>query len=502
MSCERSSCESVFAPARRGSSGAGNAARNCSSKKCANGPCPTSWSRPAIRSVSTTRPSDGTGSPGASSASDTRSDGYSDRAHRPASCMTPRPCVNRECSAVGNTQRALWSWLIRRRRWTHAVSRRSSSATSSAWRPAARASSGARRLVSSTYPWIGSLMRLTDANGRRRPARAPRPSLRCSTSRGYRAGPPPGRGTRTSGRARGSRARGSRAVVSFRILRHVPPSTRYWTSNERRPAVRFWSLHVGSRPRVRDRRPGAGDGHVPAHGARVVARVREHDGGPRRPVARTRDAYADVVVAGAHHQRAVRRALLPHRVQVRGRLAAPRVARHADRLAPRVVLDPVDAELVAEIGARRAVRQDALRRHARGALPGDGGEAAVAAVRDEARGGPVPVHPRQDLRLHVGRGACARDGGEDGEHRGHGERGGERHGQAAAPRRACGGGARDGGFDGVGLPWSGGLAGPRTPQVSGFSLPDDSRSRLTRRRSARPPGRASRPRRPAAPAAR
>ena len=34
------------APGRRGSAGASNAARTWSSKKWANGPCPTSWSRP------------------------------------------------------------------------------------------------------------------------------------------------------------------------------------------------------------------------------------------------------------------------------------------------------------------------------------------------------------------------------------------------------------------------------------------------------------------------
>ena len=55
--------------------------------------------------------------------------------------MTPRPWVNRECSAVGKTHRALWSWLIRRSRWSQAVSRRSSSATSSSGSPAADASS-------------------------------------------------------------------------------------------------------------------------------------------------------------------------------------------------------------------------------------------------------------------------------------------------------------------------------------------------------------------------
>ena len=75
--------------------------------------------------------------PGASAGSAAGSEGSSARAHSPASCMTPRPWVNRECSAVGKTQRALWSWLIRRSRWSQAVSRRSSSATSSSGRPAA-----------------------------------------------------------------------------------------------------------------------------------------------------------------------------------------------------------------------------------------------------------------------------------------------------------------------------------------------------------------------------
>ena len=63
--------------------------------------------------------------------------------------------MNRECSAVGNTHRALWSWLIRRRRWSHALSSRSCSA----------AASPDTGLVSSTYPWMGSLIRLTEANG-------------------------------------------------------------------------------------------------------------------------------------------------------------------------------------------------------------------------------------------------------------------------------------------------------------------------------------------------
>ena len=101
-----------------------------------------------MRRVSTTRPSEGTVSPAAASV--VRRLGYSARAHRPASCITPRPWVKRECSAVGKTQRALWSWLIRRMRWSHAVSSRSSSATVSSGRPANADSSALRRLVSST----------------------------------------------------------------------------------------------------------------------------------------------------------------------------------------------------------------------------------------------------------------------------------------------------------------------------------------------------------------
>ena len=63
ISCERSSWVRRLPGARRGSGGAGKAARTWSSKKWANGPWPTSWRRPATRSVSTTRPSLGGGSP-------------------------------------------------------------------------------------------------------------------------------------------------------------------------------------------------------------------------------------------------------------------------------------------------------------------------------------------------------------------------------------------------------------------------------------------------------
>ncbi len=55
--------------------------------------------------------------------------------------------MKRECSAVGKTQRALWSWLMRRSRCSQALSRMSSSAASSGASPAPRASPGASRFV-------------------------------------------------------------------------------------------------------------------------------------------------------------------------------------------------------------------------------------------------------------------------------------------------------------------------------------------------------------------
>ena len=61
-----------------------------------------------------------------------RSEGQSCWAKRPATCIAPSACGNRLCSAVGKTQRADWSWGMRRRRWTHGVSMRSSSVASPA----------------------------------------------------------------------------------------------------------------------------------------------------------------------------------------------------------------------------------------------------------------------------------------------------------------------------------------------------------------------------------
>ena len=171
----RSSWVSRLAPGRRGSAGASNAAgrgRRRSGRtargprRAAGRPCAGSR-RPDLRTGAARR---------RPTRQARRRPGTASAPRAPASCMTPRPWVKRECSAVGKTQRALWSWLIRRSRCSQAVSRRSSSATSSAGSPAAADSAGPSRLVSSMYPWIGSLMKLTAANGCRRtdPVRAPR----------------------------------------------------------------------------------------------------------------------------------------------------------------------------------------------------------------------------------------------------------------------------------------------------------------------------------------
>ena len=86
----------ALAVGRRGSSAApGRRDRTWSSKKWANGPCPTSWSRPATRSVSTTSPSDGTGSRRASSRARPE-----DRVERPR----PQPGLVHDAEAVGEAR--------------------------------------------------------------------------------------------------------------------------------------------------------------------------------------------------------------------------------------------------------------------------------------------------------------------------------------------------------------------------------------------------------------
>ena len=91
---DRSSWVRRLPDGRRGSGGASNAARTWSSKKWANGPWPTSWSSPAIRSVSTTSPSDGSGSPAAASV------GAQARVER----ARPQPCLVHDPEAVGEAR--------------------------------------------------------------------------------------------------------------------------------------------------------------------------------------------------------------------------------------------------------------------------------------------------------------------------------------------------------------------------------------------------------------
>ena len=99
-------------------------ARKLSSKKCPNGPWPTSWRSPATRRSSSTSGAEG------ASGNTALSDGQSCWAKRPATCIAPRAWGKRLCSAVGKTQRADWSCGMRRRRCTQGVSIRSCSVAS------------------------------------------------------------------------------------------------------------------------------------------------------------------------------------------------------------------------------------------------------------------------------------------------------------------------------------------------------------------------------------
>ena len=186
----------------------------------------TSWRRPAMRRVSATRPSDGNGAPspdggeGGSAGS-----GRASAPTGPASCMTPRPWVKRECSAVGKTQRALCNWLMRRSRCSQAVSRRSSSATSSAGSPAAADSAGAEPLGEFDVPvdrvadevdcgeWVPP-----DRSGQGTQMRDWRPSTgpHCHGGRSL------ARGWRSTGHAAGRARSGDLPVVSSRSVRQDP----------------------------------------------------------------------------------------------------------------------------------------------------------------------------------------------------------------------------------------------------------------------------------------
>ena len=111
--------------------------------------------------------------------------------------------MNRLCSAVGKTQRALWSWLTRRSRWSQAVSSRSSSAASSSRQPGGRRRGGREPLgqLDIAVDWVAdevdSLKRRQVAcrrhvlGGRRRVVQQRVRCGRCaekSTRRGYCVG--------------------------------------------------------------------------------------------------------------------------------------------------------------------------------------------------------------------------------------------------------------------------------------------------------------------------
>ena len=159
--------------------------------------------------------------------------------------MTPRPWVNRECSAVGNTQRALWSWLIRRSRWTQAVSRRSSSAASSSGRPAARGL-GRRQPLGQLDVAVDRVADQVDraervARHQARVAVVARRAAARHASRPRRRGATPARGPPRRRPTTGSRA-GSRSC------RRRSPATS--ASRRRSPATRSDGCQRASRTRL------------------------------------------------------------------------------------------------------------------------------------------------------------------------------------------------------------------------------------------------------------
>ena len=145
----------------------------------------------------------------------------------PASCITPRPWVKRECSAVGKTQRALWSWLIRRSRWSQAVSSRSSSATSSSGRPAA-ARLGRRQPLGQLDVAVDRVADQVDRAERmaRASGSGSRGVARGGPARGWRRrrpGAPPARGPRRRRPTTGSRG-GSRSCPTTVARQRSEPS--------------------------------------------------------------------------------------------------------------------------------------------------------------------------------------------------------------------------------------------------------------------------------------
>ena len=145
--------------------------------------------------------------------------------------------------------------------------------------PAALDSPGSRRLVSSTYPWIGSLIRFTARNGCRRITGSWHPDAKLD-----RPGPEvPGPVARPNAQAvpvtprpvgRGTRPWPWSAVLT---VTQLPRSVRCWTVKSRRPAV--WVWRAGSAPH-QDQRTSSPETvalTIVARGRRPVPRLGKDD---------------------------------------------------------------------------------------------------------------------------------------------------------------------------------------------------------------------------------
>ena len=242
-------------------------------------------------------------------------------------------------------------------------------------------------------------------------------------------------------------------VVLFRAVRQSPWSTRHLDVEAGEARQAGLELPIVAGPVERDGPAAHALAMLLGRGRRVVLRVGEHDRGPGGAVARPVGvADADVVVAAAEHDRRVRGAGLPHRVDVVGGRTAPVGVRHADDLAEPVPLDPALGVLGAEVAAGGIVRQRVARRHVRGAPLGDRGQRAPLAELHQAPALAVPVERLEHPVGHRGRRGRRADGsrpdGEDARR----EHGGRDHEPHMAPQGATRGrDADDASLDDAGL---------------------------------------------------
>ena len=167
------------------------------------------------------------------------------------------------------------------------MSSRSSSATSSSASPATADSAVVSRLVNSTYPWIGSLMRLTAANGWCRVIRsAPAPA---GAWRPRRPAAPTGRGlprrrptTGSRGGSRSSRtpwrssaanrrARAATVCVGCQVASRTRPATA--AAKRSTTSTGGWSAMMSHAARRADV-VAAGSGGSKVRGVRAADRIR------------------------------------------------------------------------------------------------------------------------------------------------------------------------------------------------------------------------------------